>query len=107
MTQRGFREAQDTVRLEQQHAAQLRGLAQAALEINATQRLQDIPVLVIRHAREIVGARRAAVCLAPGADWRRAVEMAAPSDSGPDLLVRYRRPALYALVCETNRPVRM
>jgi serine phosphatase RsbU (regulator of sigma subunit)/anti-sigma regulatory factor (Ser/Thr protein kinase) len=64
MIQRGFGEAQETARLEQRHAAQLRGLADAALALNSTLSVDDMLALLGERACAIVGADRAAVRMA-------------------------------------------
>jgi serine phosphatase RsbU (regulator of sigma subunit)/anti-sigma regulatory factor (Ser/Thr protein kinase) len=63
MAQRGFREAQEAVRLEQEHAQQLRALADAALAITAARTVEELTELVTSDALEIVGAGRAAASL--------------------------------------------
>ena len=64
MTQRGFREAQETARLEQRHAAQLRGLADAALTLNSTLSVDEMLERLGESARGIVGAERSTVHVA-------------------------------------------
>jgi serine phosphatase RsbU (regulator of sigma subunit)/anti-sigma regulatory factor (Ser/Thr protein kinase) len=66
MTQRGFREAQETARLEQEHSAQLRGLADASLAVNSALALEQRLHLITEGAREIIGAHQSAVTVAPG-----------------------------------------
>src|SRR6202022_4943015 len=57
LARRGFLEAQETARLEQQHTGQLRALADASLRLNATQSPQEILDLVVEHARAILDAQ--------------------------------------------------
>jgi serine phosphatase RsbU (regulator of sigma subunit)/anti-sigma regulatory factor (Ser/Thr protein kinase) len=72
MIQRGFGEAQETARLEQRHAAQLRGLADAALALNSTLSVDEMLALLGERACEIVGADRSAVSMvADGGDGPR------------------------------------
>jgi serine phosphatase RsbU (regulator of sigma subunit)/anti-sigma regulatory factor (Ser/Thr protein kinase) len=66
MTQRGFLEAQETARLEQRHAAQLRGLADAALTLNSTLSVDEMLERLGESARGIVGAERSTVHVAAG-----------------------------------------
>ena len=69
MIQRGFGEAQETARLEQRHAAQLRGLADAALALNSALSVAEMLALLGERACAIVGAERSAVSMAAdGAD---------------------------------------
>jgi serine phosphatase RsbU (regulator of sigma subunit)/anti-sigma regulatory factor (Ser/Thr protein kinase) len=64
MIQRGFGEAQETARLEQRHAAQLRGLADAALALNSTLSVDEMLALLGERACAIVGADQSAVSMA-------------------------------------------
>ena len=64
MTQRGFLEVQEKARLEQRHADQLRGLADAALAVNSTLSVDEMLELVAERARALVGARRSSVSIA-------------------------------------------
>ena len=63
MIQRGFGEAQETARLEQRHAAQLRGLADAALALNSTLSVDEMLALLGERACAIVGADRSVVSM--------------------------------------------
>lgn len=63
MTQRGFAEAHQTARLERQHSAQLRALADAALAINSARSLQELTGTVTEWARGIIGANRCSTSL--------------------------------------------
>jgi serine phosphatase RsbU (regulator of sigma subunit) len=84
MTQRGFREAQETARLEQRHAAQLRGLADAALALNSTVSVDEMLEVLGERACAIVGADRSTVHVAsdvgdgPAAPLRNGDRLAAP-----------------------------
>jgi serine phosphatase RsbU (regulator of sigma subunit)/anti-sigma regulatory factor (Ser/Thr protein kinase) len=84
MTQRGFLEVQAKARLEQRHADQLRGLADAALAVNSTLSVDEMLELVAERARTLVGARRSSVTIAaengdaPAAIRRDADHLAAP-----------------------------
>jgi serine phosphatase RsbU (regulator of sigma subunit)/anti-sigma regulatory factor (Ser/Thr protein kinase) len=64
MIQRGFGEAQETARLEQRHAAQLRGLADAALALNSALSVDEMLALLGERASAIVGADHSAVRMA-------------------------------------------
>jgi serine phosphatase RsbU (regulator of sigma subunit)/anti-sigma regulatory factor (Ser/Thr protein kinase) len=69
MIQRGFGEAQETARLEQRHAAQLRGLADAALALNSALSVDEMLALLGERACAIVGAENSSVRM--GADGAR------------------------------------
>ena len=72
MMQRGFGEAQETARLEQRHAAQLRGLADAALALNSALSVNEMLALLGERACAIIGAARSAVSMvAEGRDRPR------------------------------------
>jgi serine phosphatase RsbU (regulator of sigma subunit)/anti-sigma regulatory factor (Ser/Thr protein kinase) len=73
MTQRGFREARETALLQQRHAEQLRGLAEAALAVNSTLSVEEMLALVEDRARELTGADRSRVVM------RTADEVPAPA----------------------------
>jgi anti-sigma regulatory factor (Ser/Thr protein kinase) len=84
MTQRGFREARETAQLQQRHADQLRGLAEAALAVNSALSEGEMLELVEERAREIVGAEQSSVTVegTPGdrlpAPLREPARLAAP-----------------------------
>jgi len=65
MAQRGFQEAQRAARLEHEHAASLRGLADAAVAINARRDAQSLVKLVVLVARQLMGANAALVTVSP------------------------------------------
>lgn len=64
MIQRGFGEAQETARLEQRHAAQLRGLADAALALNSALSVEEMLAMLGERACAIVGADHSALRMA-------------------------------------------
>jgi serine phosphatase RsbU (regulator of sigma subunit) len=69
MIRRGFGEAQETARLQQRHADQLRGLADAALAVNSTLSVDEMLERIGERASAIVGAERSTVHVAAdGAD---------------------------------------
>jgi serine phosphatase RsbU (regulator of sigma subunit) len=69
MIRRGFGEAQETVRLQQRHADQLRGLADAALAVNSTLKVDEMLERIGERASAIIGAERSTVHVAAnGAD---------------------------------------
>jgi serine phosphatase RsbU (regulator of sigma subunit)/anti-sigma regulatory factor (Ser/Thr protein kinase) len=65
MTQRGFREAQETALLQQRHAQQLRGLADASLAVNSMVAVEEMLALVEERARELIGAERSLITMGP------------------------------------------
>jgi hypothetical protein len=65
MVQRGFVEVQEMARLEQQHAAQLRRLAEASVAINAAGSIGEIVVAITEHALDVIDAGRACATVHP------------------------------------------
>lgn len=63
--QRGLREAQETARLEHEHATALNGLAEAAVAVNAVRDLDRLLDLVCGIARELIGADCASIEITP------------------------------------------
>ncbi|MFL5827213.1 MAG: SpoIIE family protein phosphatase [Thermoleophilaceae bacterium] len=102
MTQRGFREAQRAAKLEQEHAARLQALADAALAISSALSPEEILAVLATNARNIVGAASAEARLVLGGDWARSTAVSSPGE-GPGEQAR----ELYELVAEHNRPVRL
>jgi PAS domain S-box-containing protein len=100
------------VDVEQQHrrAEQLQALASASLAVTAAATVDATLDEIASAAREVIGAHQAVVSLTRGPDWRQAVHRFSFSD-------RYERwrgfseltdgSGIYALVCETNRPLRL
>jgi len=82
MTQRGAREAHEIARAQEAHARQLRGLADAAVAINATRSLHAMLDIVVDRACAIVGARHARVVLHLGLEEPLLVSNGAPAGAG-------------------------
>src|SRR3954468_19131884 len=59
LTQRSVADAHEAVQLEQQHARQLRRLADAAVAFNSTLAVETMLELVTGQAKDIIGANRA------------------------------------------------
>ena len=107
MAQRGFREAQEAARLEQAHSDQLRGLADAALAIATTRSEDEVAALVTRHARDIIGAGRAAISLLPGRGVRRVRQTIAQGDEPVERRERSEMPPLHRAVCDAGELFRL
>jgi serine phosphatase RsbU (regulator of sigma subunit)/anti-sigma regulatory factor (Ser/Thr protein kinase) len=107
MAQRGFREAQEASRVDQQHTAQLRSLADAALEIAAARTLDELGEVVTIHALQIVGAARAAASL-KSADEPNLVRHTIANLDGPiQRSERHGMPPLHEWACEVGEVVRL
>lgn len=65
MVQRGLAEAHETARLEQQHAEQLRLLAEASVAISEAETLEEIAARIPEHAARVLGAAGAEVAVRP------------------------------------------
>lgn len=107
MAQRGFREAQEAVRLEQQHAVQLRGLADAALAIAGGRTVEATSEIVTKQALELIGASRAVASLGSGAG-RSLIQETIAEQGQPIRHVEQRgRPPLLQTVCDSGRLMRL
>jgi PAS domain S-box-containing protein len=93
-----------------QHAAQLRGLSEAALAINAALTLDEVWRVTTDQGRAIIGAHQAVASLTVNQGWGQAIQAISVSnphtagssdDDHPD------ESELYALVCRDNRPIRL
>jgi len=89
---------------------QLQELAEVATAVARAPTLEATLDEITRAARRIVGAHQAVVSLTRGEDWSQVIPYLDLSDD----YARWRgydRPAdgsgIYALVCETNRPIRL
>jgi serine phosphatase RsbU (regulator of sigma subunit) len=104
----------EALRLQQQAAltslSQLQLLNGAAMAVNQASDVEGVLQAICEHAVAIVGAEQAVASLTRGLDWSQAIaafvlseryaawrDYAAPPDGT----------GIYALVCETNRPVRL
>ncbi len=103
-----------SVRREQQHARQLQALADASLKIHTALSLaRPLPEtirVVPELAREVIGAHAAAMSMTVEGDWSRALFAASLSDKYAAWRTFAEAPegkGLYALVCRTNRPMRL
>jgi two-component sensor histidine kinase len=107
---RSAREAEQRTAEAQRYAEQLQALARASLRITAAETLDATIKEVVEAAREIVGAHQSVVSLTRGPDWSQAINAVSLSETykgyrdfakGPD------GSGIYAMVCESNRPVRL
>jgi serine phosphatase RsbU (regulator of sigma subunit)/anti-sigma regulatory factor (Ser/Thr protein kinase) len=106
MAQRGFREAQEAARLEQQHRLQLRGLADAALAIAAARTVEELAQVVTFNALEMIGAGRAVASLKTGER-----DLVTDTIAQPDEPIQQRdpheMPPLHRWVCAGGELVRL
>ncbi len=92
------------------HAAQLRGLAEAALAINSALSVERVLQLITEMAREIIGAHQAVTRMTVNRNWAQAVNAVSVSEkylTWSDFAVPPEGTEIYTLVCESNRPMRL
>jgi two-component sensor histidine kinase len=94
----------------QRFAEQLQALARASLKITAAETLDATIREVGDAAREIVGAHQSVVSLTHGDNWSQAISAVSLSDKYAPFRDYAEAPdgsGIYALVCETNQPIRL
>lgn len=92
------------------HTAQLEGLNAAALAVTSCPTADDALTEVTRQARRLLGAHQAAASLVRGTDWTEARHTLDVSDkyaARDRVALPPDGTGLHALVCETNRPLRL
>jgi serine phosphatase RsbU (regulator of sigma subunit)/anti-sigma regulatory factor (Ser/Thr protein kinase) len=105
MAQRGFREAQEAARLEQQHSGQLRGLADAALAIATARTVDELAQLASMNALHIIGAGRAVASL-KSPEGRLAIDTVAQPGESIQRSEPHVMPPLLETVCQGGELVR-
>jgi len=91
-------------------AEQLRGLARAALQIQAARSLQATLAVITEQARELIGAHQAVVSSTVSGDWAQAINAVSLSDKYAAWQGHSGQPGgsgIYALVCRMNSPLRL
>jgi two-component sensor histidine kinase/PAS domain-containing protein len=107
---RSAREAEQRTVEAQRYAEQLQALARASLKITVAETLDATIQEVVDAAREIVGVHQSVVSLTRGPDWSQAINAVSLSDKYEAYRDYAKAPegsGIYALVCETNRPMRL
>ena len=94
----------------QEFSAMLQRTAEAAQAITRHQGLEATMQEVVDQARGVIGAHQAVLSLTEGSDWSQVVTALSMSDK----YAHWPRPArepdgsgIYAIVCETNQPLRL
>ena len=93
-----------------QHAAQLRGLSEAALSINSPLSIDEVLHVTTESARSIIGAHQAVTSLIPHDTLAQTMCAASLSDKYAEWHGYDGKPegaGIDALVCRENRPMRM
>lgn len=96
--------------IERRRSAQLRELAAAAAVINSSMSLDEILARVTEQARLIVGAHQAVTSMTVDLNWAQAINTVSLSEKYAAWATYEAAPSgegIYALVCETNRPLRL
>jgi serine phosphatase RsbU (regulator of sigma subunit)/anti-sigma regulatory factor (Ser/Thr protein kinase) len=107
MAQRGFREAQESARLEQRHRDQLRGLADAAVAISRARTVEAASEIVTEQALELIGASRAVASIGSGIDRSLILDTIAEEGQPIRHVERRGRPPLLQAVCDAGELVRL
>lgn len=100
-------------RVEEEHArrmAQFRALADASLLINSALSLDAVLRAITEQARAIIGAHLAVTSLAVDENWAQGVSVFSLSDkyaAWRGYKVHPDGSGIYAMVCRTNRPMRL
>jgi len=94
----------------QRYAEQLRGLARAALAINALRDVGEMLDVITEHARLLIGAHQAVSSLTRGRNWQQAITAVSMSDKYADWRGFSAPPdgsGIYRLAVRENRTMRM
>ncbi len=94
----------------QEFTRMLQRAADAAQEITSRKSLEETLQAVATQARHVIGAHQAVVCLAIDNDWAHVVSALSVSDKYADHAHRLPIPdgtGIYAVACETGRPLRL
>jgi PAS domain S-box-containing protein len=94
----------------QAYTLMLQRAAEAALAITAKPTLQETMQEVVEQARRVVGAHQAVISLTEGNDWSQVVSSVSLSDKYDRWRDYEGTPdssGIYAVVCETGRPLRL
>jgi signal transduction histidine kinase/ActR/RegA family two-component response regulator len=92
------------------HKAQLRGLTDAAIAINASLALAEILKIITDQARQIIGTHQAVTSFTANKDWAQAINSVSLSEKYAVWSTYDAKPdgsGIYALVCKLNKPMRM
>lgn len=98
------------LQLERRRTEQLRGLAEAALAINASLSLDEALQTITERARLIIGAHQAVTSFTIGQDWAQSINAVSLSDKYAAYRGYDAQPngtGIYRLVCLENRPYRL
>ncbi|MBM7112675.1 PAS domain-containing protein [Archangium primigenium] len=95
---------------EQRHAAQLQGLASAALVISEADSIEHMLKAITEQAREVIGAHQSITSLVLEGDWalaRGAVSVSDKYATWRDWDVRLDGTGIHSWVCRLNLPMRL
>ncbi|BAC89180.1 PAS domain-containing sensor histidine kinase [Gloeobacter violaceus] len=95
---------------QQQYAARLKKLSEASLAINLALSVEEVVEVITFQASAIIGTHQAVTSMTIDADWGRAINAVYLSEkyaAWRDFRGRPNGAAIYARVCDTNRPMRL
>jgi PAS domain S-box-containing protein len=101
---------QEALEETEQRTRRLRGLAEAALALNAATSLWELLQVLAERARAVIGAHQSAAAYHGGGDWANAIQAVSLSEKYAAYR-DYNTPptgdGIYALVSEEGRPMRL
>jgi PAS domain S-box-containing protein len=103
-------EAREARRVSEHFAAQLQGLAKAAVSINSSLSAEAALQIATDEARHIVGAHQSVATLTLNDQWSQSVNAVSLSDKYAEYRSFDTKPTgegIYQLVCRMNRPLRL
>jgi PAS domain S-box-containing protein len=102
-----YQDSLQTLAAEQQRAAVLRSLAEAAVKINSVLALDSLLQVITDQARNIIGARQALTTLLPKGEWNRSISCVSVAEGQTELDLARESSEMFMLACNLNKPVRL
>src|SRR6476660_2560078 len=102
-----YHDSLQTLAAEQQRAAVLRSLAEAAVKINSVLALDSLLQVITDQARNIIGARQALTTLLPKGEWNRSISCVSVAEGQTALEFAKESSEMFMLACNLNKPVRL
>jgi PAS domain S-box-containing protein len=102
-----YHDSLQTLAAEQQRAAVLRSLAEAAVKINSVLALDSLLQVITDQARNIIGARQALTTLLPKGEWNRSISCVSVAEGLTEMDLARESSEMFMLACNLNKPVRL
>jgi PAS domain S-box-containing protein len=102
-----YHDSLQTLAAEQQRAAVLRSLAEAAVKINSVLALDSLLQVITDQARNIIGARQALTTLLPKGEWNRSITCVSVAEGQTEMDLARESSEMFMLACNLNKPVRL